>query len=135
MNERTRSHDLAELAVNCARFIFSSLSLSHWEPDLHDSFSVCVTWGAKPQRFVGGRREKKDDGDFGGSFVYGFTTKTRLSTCGPNSSSQTLSAEQSGLNTSAYRAGFPQSSKCVSSVVIHHCIVFIRKEVTGLDWG
>ncbi len=45
MNERTRSHDLAELTVNCARFIFPSLSLSHWEPDLHGFFSVCVILG------------------------------------------------------------------------------------------
>lgn len=59
MNERTRSHDLAELTVNCARFIFSSLSLSHWEPDLHGSFSVRVSLGAKPQRLVGGRQDEK----------------------------------------------------------------------------
>jgi len=60
MNERTRSHDLAELTVNCARFIFPSLSLSHWEPDLHGFFSVCVIWGGvKPQRLVGGRQDEK----------------------------------------------------------------------------
>ncbi len=80
-------------------------------------------------------RMKKGWWGFGGSFVYVFTTKTRLSTCGPNSSSQTLPSEQSRLNTSAYRPGFPQSSTYVSSVIVHHCIVFIRKEVTGLGWG
>lgn len=135
MNERTRSRDLAELTVNCARFISPSLSLSHWEPDLHGSFSVCVIWGGEAAKARGRQAGwKRDDGDLGGLF-YGFTTKTRLSTCGPNSSSQTLPSEQSRLNTSAYRPGFPQSSTCVSSVIIHHCIVFIRKEVTGLDWG
>lgn len=70
---------------------------------------------------------KRDDGDLGGSFVYGFTTKTLLSTCGPNSSSHTLSAEQSVLNTSANGPGVPQGSKCVSSAIIHHCIVFIKE--------
>lgn len=67
MNERTRSRDLAELTVNCARFIFPSLSLSHWEPDLHGSFSVCVIWGGEAAKARGRQAGgKRDDGDLGG---------------------------------------------------------------------